>query len=93
MKGCLLLFFSALCLRHLESFRPCPQTFHQHSSIRPRVKFTSLSKLNAKGFGKSNNEGAAENSDNIDDILLQTIAAKEAEFQAELGTLSLVLAF
>lgn len=76
-----------------ESFNMYQQPCGLPYSTRSRGLYTSLpitSRLNAKGFGSnrqtSNDEGVKNgNNDNIDDILLQTIAAKEAEFQAELG--------
>lgn len=85
-RRCLLLFSSAFCLRLSDCFLLHQQTIGLSASIRSRSSFHSLVSLNAKGFGKSNHAEAEDNKDNIDDILLQTIAAKEAEFQAELGT-------
>jgi hypothetical protein len=79
-----------------ECFHPYQQTFFWHSSALQRSLANPLSRLNAKGFGKishaSDEVGGKKTEDNnsdIDDILLQTIAAKEAEFQAELGTIYL----
>ena len=96
----LFVFSALLCCRLSECFHPYQQTFFWHSSALQRSLANPLSRLNAKGFGKishaSDEVGGKKTEDNnsdIDDILLQTIAAKEAEFQAELGTISLTPLF